>query len=298
MRRSLSALLLMAGASHVCGFTGLPKVAKTISQPTVKPRCVAKALLQGVQMTAGNAGDEDRSAFAEERERDCAAAVFVNEREMLSEQGFPRRYKAKIFSRAQTFLTTCVSGRPPSVLLADGFEFHGSREGKALTTQDFFAGEAFGRAEFYGFKVDPYEPMRVWFNARAPVHEGPSSSSRPAQSCSLTFDADGKVEQFTVHAIDLGRAPQPLGNAQCARSGKRSEPCDAGLLPKPERSYASTPPPPSPPRHTSAKRFEEPGTVQIPVVRVLHDPMSKHASQEEEALERKKLNDNIRCACL
>lgn len=74
---------------------------------------MAKALL-GLQMAAGNAGDEDRSAFAEEREQDGAAAVFVNEREMLSEQGFPRRYKAKIFSRAQTFLTACTSGRPPT----------------------------------------------------------------------------------------------------------------------------------------------------------------------------------------
>jgi hypothetical protein len=179
---------------------------------------------------------------------------------------------------------------PPNVLLADCFEFHGSREGKALTTQDFFAGEALGRAEFYGFKVDPYEPMRVWFNARALVNEG---------SCSLTFDADGKVEQFTVHTIDLGRAPQPLGaHAQCS-PGKRSEPRDAGLLPKQERSHASTPPPPSPPRPASAKWFEEPGTVQIPAVRVLQDPMSKRASQEEESLKRQlQLNDNIRCACL
>lgn len=287
------ALLLLAVVSRALAFNFPPHVA-TLSQSTAKARYVARTVCPGLQMAnLGPTGDrEDRSIGSEDRERE-AAAVFVNEREMLSEQGFPRRYKAKIVSSAQEFLTACISGRFHDASFADGFEFHGSHADKTLTTEDFFAGEALGHAEFYGFTVDPYEPMRVWFNARVSPVRG--TQNRTAQSCSLTFDATGNVLLFTAHAIDLENGPKNLRNDPCSAPGKHLQSGEegrndaAGLLPKPKRgSPASTPPPPSLPRSASMKA--ESGEARAPAVSSANAAEgvegAGHARQEQKALRR------------
>jgi len=253
----LRALLLAACVMGAAAFTSMPPIAQMR---------LARGVRAGPRMEASAAGEEREPAPDA-----AAAAVFLNEREMLSEQGFPRRYKAKLVKAAQTFLAACGSttGRPDRALLADAFEFHGGNGNETLTTADFFAGKTAGRlsGEFYGFSIDPYEPTRVWFNARAPR----SASARPAQSCSLTFNADGKVLVFTAHTIDTEHSPLPPLRSEPAEKMADSAfaGLEAALLPKPART-ASTPPPPSPPRHAK------------PAMNVAAKPGATGAAEEEQ----------------
>ncbi|OLQ15674.1 hypothetical protein AK812_SmicGene62 [Symbiodinium microadriaticum] len=108
-------------------------------------------------------------------------------------------------------------------MLADDFQFVGPVIGpldkKAFYGQrdsvDFFRSFPDATAEFHHFRVDPFEPNRVWWTVRgAGTHTGdampgsdaellfgPPTGKRfrnPPQSCSLTFNAQGQVRQFSI----------------------------------------------------------------------------------------------------
>ena len=61
---------------------------------------------------------------------------------------------------------------------------------------------------YHHFRVDPFEPSRVWYTARAVgTHTGPFAKTLPAtgkrvesppQACSMLFDEAGKCTQLTV----------------------------------------------------------------------------------------------------
>merc|ERR1712187_407993 len=63
--------------------------------------------------------------------------------------------------------------------------------------------------EHHHFRVDPFEPSRVWFTARGRGTNANTTKSMfgeptgkkyvsPPQACSLRFDPDGKGNQYTI----------------------------------------------------------------------------------------------------
>jgi predicted nucleic acid-binding Zn-ribbon protein len=169
-----------------------------------------------------------RMAASEGQEGD---GIFVNEREMLASKGYPRRYGAKIIKQAKTFLEAFSSGIVDPGLLAQGFEFAGSNPDGPVAMADVRGNEAAAKgSEFYGFTIDPHEPTRVWFTARITPAKAEASTAKLAQSCSLTFNDDGRATRFTMHTFDVDAPVKhtPTHNP------------DAGLKPKPQRPDSVT----------------------------------------------------------
>ena len=148
----------------------------------------------------------------------AGASIFVDEREHLAQQGFPRRYASKVIGRAKDFLQAFSSGELDKQMIAEGFEFAG--ESRTCPPG----------AEFYGFSIDPFEPTRVWFTARYELPSTPSGATKErlqllqkqartktpptaALSCSLTFNADGLATTFAMHSLDGSPASAPAGAA-------------------------------------------------------------------------------------
>lgn len=82
-------------------------------------------------------------------------------------------------------------------------------------TVDFFRSFPDATAQFHHFRVDPFEPSRVWYTARGTgQHTGEAVSGsdaallfgepsgiqyrNPPQACSCRFTRDGRVDQFTI----------------------------------------------------------------------------------------------------
>lgn len=78
---------------------------------------------------------------------------------------------------------------------------------KALRGFDLLAAFPDLQQNYHAFRVDPWEPNRVWFQTRAfgtntgDLMGKPATGKRlelPPEMLSMTFNADGQVQKFTV----------------------------------------------------------------------------------------------------
>jgi len=99
---------------------------------------------------------------------------------VVDERHFPRRYKAALVQRAQSFVESFVGSGgagPDASLLSASYEYvHG--------------GDV--PSQFYGFSLDPFERSRpvLRFFGR--------TSNNVCLGCSLTFDADWRISNFEI----------------------------------------------------------------------------------------------------
>lgn len=152
--------------------------------------------------------DEKVRAF----ERD----MVVDEAAKLSEATFPIA-PADLIAKAKVFLAYDQGVGKPE-MLADDFQFMGPVVGplskaaflKAVGGFDFSSAFPDASPEWHHFRVDPFEPNRVWMTARGrgtntgegsnPLFKKPTGKSyiNPPQACSLKFNEDGLATQYTI----------------------------------------------------------------------------------------------------
>jgi hypothetical protein len=153
---------------------------------------------------------------------------FVDEQEMISRGSFPIAPK-DLIERAKSVLRQGVHRHPG---LASNFTFSAPFIGpmgpddfrstmETLNLEEAFPGI---NPRYYHFRVDPFEPERVWFTTR-PVgrHDGVFQGSLPSflavkpthkvldsppQTASLSFNEQGQVTGFTMGYVQDRR----LGN--------------------------------------------------------------------------------------
>lgn len=149
----------------------------------------------------------------------------VNEEELMSEKTFPIP-PDELITLTKVFLATeAPEADPPGdgTMLTDDFQFVGPVIGpldkedflSTVPLIDFFRVMPDGTAQFHHFRVDPFEPDRVWYTARGTgtntgrgepgtnteIQFGEPTGKKyinPPQACSVKFTEDGKVKQFTI----------------------------------------------------------------------------------------------------
>jgi hypothetical protein len=144
----------------------------------------------------------------------------VDEAAKLSASGFPIK-PDDLIMKAKIYLAYDMGVSKPD-LLADNFEFVGPVVGPLpkktylKAVGGFRLAEAFPdmKNEFHHFRVDPCETSRVWFTARGrgtntgdqpgnPLFGAATGKAyvNPPQACSVRFDPDGKINQYTIGAV-------------------------------------------------------------------------------------------------
>jgi len=130
---------------------------------------------------------------------------------------------AELVKSAKVFLAYEQGVSAPQ-LLAEDFQFKGpvvgplDKEEYLAAVGSFDLASAFPDAtpEWHHFRVDPFEPNRVWMTARgkgtnsgrasdSPLFAEPTGLSyvSPPQACSVTFNDKGQVRQYTIgHVMD------------------------------------------------------------------------------------------------
>ena len=139
---------------------------------------------------------------------------FLDEDALLASSTFPIP-PAELVERCKACLLANFGCAKPE-LLAESFQFVAPVVGP-LKKAEFVAAfnsfdllQAFPDMQFryHNFRVDPLEPSRVWYTARAlGTHTGPFAGTLPAtgkrvdsppQACSMCFDTAGRCTQLTV----------------------------------------------------------------------------------------------------
>lgn len=130
---------------------------------------------------------------------------------------------ADLIKSAKVFLAYDQGVSAPQ-LLAEDFKFRGPVVGPlgrdeylaAAGSVDFAGAFPDATPEWHHFRIDPFEPNRVWMTARGQgTNSGEAGSSslfhtptglsyvNPPTACSLTFTAKGQVLQYTIgHVMD------------------------------------------------------------------------------------------------
>jgi len=140
----------------------------------------------------------------------------VDERAMVLDANFPIT-PDELIERTNEILKRGVGEMADDLAL--DFQFVGPVVGplakeeflKAIGTFDVTTGFPDMQSNYYHFRVDPFEPDRVWFTSR-PVgrHTGTFAGSIeptgirvvcPPQAMSMTFNRQGEVKKFTVGAV-------------------------------------------------------------------------------------------------
>ena len=148
----------------------------------------------------------------------CLIKGEVDEAAMLAASNFPIRPPALI-ARAKQVLDAGVGTKDGGACLADDFEFCAAVVGpigrdayiNALGT--FKLEEAFPdlNPQYYGFRVDPFEPHRVWFHSRSTAtHTGPllgkpptgKELTLPPQLFHMDFNAQGLLREIGFYVVD------------------------------------------------------------------------------------------------
>jgi len=142
----------------------------------------------------------------------------VDEEAMLAASTFPIK-PPELIARAKEVLEGGVGTRDGGKDLAPDFEFCAAVVGplgreeylKALAT--FKLEEAFPdiNPQYYGFRVDPFQPYRVWFHSRSmATHTGPllgkpptgKQLALPPQLFHLDFNEQGLVREIGFYVVD------------------------------------------------------------------------------------------------
>lgn len=187
--------------------------------PVVAPRSVATDTIEAPVSSVGSASSTKALWTKAEAEKvaEWEPKMTVNEAAKLSASDFAIKPEDLIM-KAKIFLAYDLGVGKPDLLSKD-FEFVGpvvgplSKDAYVKAVGGFNLADAFPdmNNEFHHFRVDPFEPNRVWFTARGrgtntgkspgnPLVAEPSGKAyvQPPQSCSLRFEPDGEVNQFTI----------------------------------------------------------------------------------------------------
>lgn len=141
--------------------------------------------------------------------------------EKIRAAGFPIAPE-ELIQRAKLYLAINQYGVEDAGMLADEFRFVGHVIGpldkatfiKQLGQFDLRAAFPDQKVRWHDFRVDPFEPSRVWFTGRStgtnlgpllPLVQGPTNKAfeSPPEACSLRFNADGQVVEYTAaHVMD------------------------------------------------------------------------------------------------
>lgn len=155
-----------------------------------------------------------------EAERDVYKSFFIDEeateRENAAElASFPFNEEQLIDMARLVIVRVLAMGQQPS-LLADDFEFVGPVVGPlkkdafltAFASFNLFEAFPDAKSGVCDFRVDPFQPNRVWYTARfVGKHTGALAGTvkptgvvveEPPQSNSLTFNAEGKATKLTA----------------------------------------------------------------------------------------------------
>ena len=184
----------------------------------------------------------------------CLITGEVDEEAMLAASTFPIKPPALI-ARAKEILEAGVGTKDGGACLAADFEFCAAVVGplgreeylKALGTFKLETAFPDLNPNYYGFRVDPFEPHRVWFTSRSTAtHTGPllgkpatgKKLTLPPQQFHLDFNEDGLLREIGFYVVDrrqgntggLGGAfgyfygtgnPLPIPECQPYRKSKR-----------------------------------------------------------------------------
>ena len=182
-----------------------------------RPRLNALRATEAVRISATAAEAETTSAPAAEEDgvREFFDTQMVDEAGMLAASTFPIP-PADLIAKCKLILAKNNGGEDPSLLASD-FKFVApvvgplEKERFLAAFQSFKIDEGFPDAKFnyYHFRVDPFEPSRVWYDARfvgtntGPLIGGtlPATNKKvesPPQSCSMRFNERGECTQLTV----------------------------------------------------------------------------------------------------
>jgi len=167
------------------------------------------AVSEPVTIPAAPSGGEQDPAIAA-----YIADQMIDEAVMLASSTFPIAPE-ELIAKTKGILATNNGANDPARLAAD-FNFVAPVVGP-LSKEKFL--EAFSsfkleaafpdaKANFHSFRVDPFEPNRVWYDSRfVGTHTGPFAGTiqatgirvtTPPQACSMTFNARGECTQLTV----------------------------------------------------------------------------------------------------
>lgn len=147
-------------------------------------------------------------------------ADFLDEEAMLAASTFPIAPK-DLIAKAKAWLANATEGQYDAATMADEFEFVGPVVGPLTKEQflgaiggfDLKAGIPDLTGNMHHFRVDPYIHSRVWFTTIAKgTHTGTLAGAiaptgkafqSPPQACSLTFNEQGQVIEYTIgYAMD------------------------------------------------------------------------------------------------
>jgi len=152
----------------------------------------------------------------DERLREFEASSVIDETAKLAESSF-HIAPEQLIKMAKVFLAYDQGTSKPE-MLAENFEFAGPVVGplsktayvKAVGGFDFKSAFPDFNPEFHHFRVDPFEPSRVWLTARGYGTNTADGTNilfkkatgkkyiNPPQACSLRFNKDGLVDQYTI----------------------------------------------------------------------------------------------------
>lgn len=154
------------------------------------------------------------------QENGTVYADFLDEEAMLAASTFPIK-PDDLVATAKAWLMKATDGQYDETSMAETFEFAGPVVGPLSKEQFLTAIGSFDLKEgipdltgnMHHFRVDPYIHNRVWFTTIAKgTHTGTlagqfkatgTAFQSPPQSCSLTFNEDGQVIQYTIgYAMD------------------------------------------------------------------------------------------------
>ena len=223
-RRSTHAVAAMfAIASSVATAGSAAPSARLASSRRVSPRAAQIArpskrrssAIAAVEGEEGSAGDAS-TAVADKNDdiSEFLATQMVDEAAMLASSTFPVSPETLIATTKRILAKN--NGAEEPALLASDFKFVAPVVGP-LGKEEFlkaFASfkieEGFPDAKFgyYAFRVDPFEPNRVWYDARfTGTNTGKLAGSleptnkrveAPPQACSMLFNSAGEATQLTV----------------------------------------------------------------------------------------------------
>jgi len=182
----------------------IPKNVPGVRSPSRRSFRLVNAVAAPV-MDAAPGGDPFSAFFAEQ---------MLDETAMLAASTFPIS-PMELIAKTKGILATNNGAGDPSRLAAD-FRFVApvvgplSKEKFIAAFSSFKLEEAFpdAVANFYAFRVDPFETNRVWFDSRFKgTHTGPFAGSikptgitveTPPQTSSMRFNEQGECTQMTV----------------------------------------------------------------------------------------------------
>ena len=220
---SMSSVLAVSAAPVASRVVSAPRAVRRATTAAVPNRTAANRRL-GASFRLAAVTDPDQadqvSETASASGTDAKVTAFcaeqmVDEAAMLAASTFPIS-PDDLIARTKAILANNNGAENPALLASD-FKFVAPVVGP-LPKDDFlkaFAGfkieEGFPDANFgyYAFRVDPFEPNRVWYDARfrgtntGPLAGGSLAATgkkveAPPQACSMLFNERGECTQLTV----------------------------------------------------------------------------------------------------